>query len=126
MQKLKDHSTELRDELLSKRPATPLPWNCHTEKEMRRELAAQQQIPVFSYAAKYDCEIAQFGIKTILPIDEQIKNAVYIAHAANSYPRLVEALRHLEQAYANKHSPQHRDAARNEALSILRSLGESE
>jgi hypothetical protein len=54
------------------------------------------------------------------------QDAAYIVHAANSYPRLVEALRHLEQAYANKHSPQHRDAARNEALSILRSLGESE
>jgi hypothetical protein len=26
VQKLKDHSTSLRDELLSKRPATPLPW----------------------------------------------------------------------------------------------------
>jgi hypothetical protein len=44
---------------------------------------------------------------------------------ANSYPRLVEALRHLEQAYANKHSPQHREAALIEARTILSNLGES-
>jgi hypothetical protein len=39
--------------------------------------------------------------------------------------RLVEALRHLEQAYANNHSPRHREAARTEALNLLHSLGEA-
>ena len=40
-------------------------------------------------------------------------------------PRLFAALLHLEQAYSNKHSPQHREAALNEARALLRELGES-
>jgi hypothetical protein len=92
-QKLKDHSTELRDELLSKRPATPLPWDWQT------------------------------ATKTTI----QMSDLQYAAHAANSYPRLVAALRELigpaEGGYADGYPD---DGEVEAAKSLLRSLGESE
>lgn len=49
------------------------------------------------------------------------ENAAYIAHAANAYPRLVEALREQLQAYEGDFGPQH-ISTRHRAL--LRELGE--
>jgi hypothetical protein len=83
------HSTELRDEQLAKRPATPLPW---TE------------------------EVA------ILPEHQQ--DVIYIVHAANSYPRLMEALSGaLDSQECNGHIGVQMV---EEIRTLLRSLGESE
>lgn len=38
------------------------------------------------------------------------------------FERVVTELRHLEQAYANKHSPQHRAAALNSAQGVLAAI----
>lgn len=47
-----------------------------------------------------------------VPLDK-IDDTIYIAHAANAYPKLVEALRHYADAWDGK------------AAEVLRSLGES-
>ncbi len=49
--------------------------------------------------------------------DDQIK---WASHYAARAGRLEDELRHLHQAYANKHSPQHRAAALNSAEGVLR------
>jgi hypothetical protein len=79
VQKLKDHSTELRDELLSKRPATPLPWEW-LPNEGQFIVTPE---PTRAIIAEIPCQGAQ------------AQDGAYLVHAANSYPRLVEALREL-------------------------------
>ena len=49
--------------------------------------------------------------------DDQTK---WASHYAARAGRLQDALMHLHQAYANKHSPQHRAAALNSAEGVLR------
>ena len=49
--------------------------------------------------------------------DDQIK---WASHYAARAARLEAELQHLHQAYANKHSPQHRAAALNSAEGVLR------
>jgi hypothetical protein len=93
---LKDHSTELRDEQLSKRPATPLPW--HSEAPMGGIRTSGYHL----YTAHTS------GVQNTRREDSQ-----YIVHAANSYPRLVDYVRR----WADTDAP---------ARELLRSLGESE
>jgi hypothetical protein len=101
------------------RPATPLPFRVETgdghsgldlvgygmDRESGECIAISQSVDGREALERLDFE--------------------YIAHAANAYPKLVAALLHLEQAYSNKHSPQHRAHALGEAASILRELGET-
>lgn len=96
---LKDHSTSLRDELLSKRPATALPWH-------------------------------DIGINWVQPREGEVNTPrenltadyLYLLHAANSYPRLVEALRELLADCDADMKPMGKHPARV----LLRELGESE
>ncbi len=74
-QKLKDHSTELRDELLSKRPAT-LPWKM-SDHDYRIILGNDDLV-----------------VADVRP-HPALEASAYLVHAANSYPRLVKALREL-------------------------------
>jgi hypothetical protein len=114
-QKLKDHSTSLRDELLSKRPATALPWGLG---------------PVFTKegAALFWTDTSKPG-KWQRRLDDKagvfaMDDAAYIVHAANSYPRLMEALSGaLDSQECNGHIGVQMV---EEIRTLLRSLGESE
>ena len=88
------------------KPATPLPWETIGEPIADAIIGHKQTTPM-----------AYIG---------HPENAAYIVTAANAYPRLmaerrelVEALRHLEQAYSNSHSPQHRANALGSARALL-------
>jgi hypothetical protein len=54
---------------------------------------------------------------------QELDASAYIVHAANSYPRLVEALRTV---LLQDHSAPDTLAARQDARALLRSLGEIE
>jgi hypothetical protein len=108
---LKDHSTELRDELLSKRPATPLPW-------ITNERTAIVGAEAFCPVAK--CDAAE-------PDAYQAQDAAYIVHAANSYPRLVEALKDILHPITGFHNlTNSNEMAFRALLNELGELGESE
>lgn len=65
MQKLKDHSTELRDEQLSKRPATPTNLTTSCDEEFRANA------------------------------EEGAKHRAEMQHRILSYPKMLEALRKI-------------------------------
>ncbi len=80
-QKLKDHSTELRDKLLSKRPATPLPWKLY-----------------YKGAGGWQFLHEQFGYLDARSSGMTKEGAHEILRSLNSYLRLVEALRTARDA----------------------------
>jgi hypothetical protein len=104
-QKLKDHSTSLRDELLSKRPATPT--NALDEFTRTHSPSNAIELAIADHCA---------GPMTDWDFVAALNKA---KDRVDSYPRLVEALR-----YALAHPG---DQACQEAhgIKLLRELGES-
>jgi hypothetical protein len=83
---------------------TPAPW--------RVEAAKPARFPQYRILTATDHYVAEV---TIMAHNPAKSDAALIAAA----PELLSALVHLEQAYANKHSPQHRAAALSEARAII-------
>jgi hypothetical protein len=95
-------------------PATPLPWRIR-EKYGRDQLCVdgspegagdpdKRPVADVTYAGANGC-------------DGNAQNAEYLAHTANAYPELVEALRDLFSSNA----PEHIERAK----ALLRKLGEA-
>ena len=99
------------------KPATPLPWNIVGDQKSGAIVKAGDGIA--SHVAKYNdqwvCE--EHGNEAS---DAAFRNAAYIVHAANAYPRLVAALRRTHARLAAYGTS---DAA-DQALALLRELGE--
>ena len=89
------------------KPATALPWRYQAEGRVQFGILGSARLPAPSSAvANYHAD------------------AAYIAHSANAYPRLVEALRKLERAcYSQGGSIAHTPVLQ-EAGALLRELGE--
>jgi hypothetical protein len=66
-------------------PATPLPWHVAPVQTGR--------FPAYPIAAKPSGKLSQVASVPIMARGGSDKDAAYIAHAANAYPKLVEALR---------------------------------
>lgn len=102
------------------KPATPLPWHLGV-KQAERIIYTQDGWAVANATVYHGHEDAE----------DCKRNAAYIAHAANAYPRLVEALRKLE-AEANKvrvnmvnvKEGRALGESVNDAAALLRELGE--
>jgi hypothetical protein len=94
-------------------PATPLPW-------ATRKPAKANIYTLTDNTAAIAMATHHHGTQ------KQFENAAYIAHACNSYPRLVEALReHI--AYLGKDVPSYDCGKRRSydaARALLRELGE--
>jgi hypothetical protein len=98
------------------KPATPLPWHA----DLR---GAPKSQPRIACTAK---NLHGAECSSALGIVPAIADADYIAHAANAYPRLVEALRALEQAcyvYGQESQVPHLPVLQ-QAGALLRELGE--
>jgi hypothetical protein len=108
-QKLKDHSTSLRDELLSKRPATALPWKVERQDSTLTFVGPNQQTSCVIGDLMDDKSVGIFGDP-----EGCAQDAAYIVHAANSYPRLVEALKYYATRDVNYECAHH----------LLQDLGE--
>ena len=91
------------------KPATPLPWSIATAAH-HVQLSA-----VSSGSALRTVEVLGFDR------DANEKDTAYLAHAANAYPKLVEALR---QAIAADPSQAKGDGHLSPAVALLRELGE--
>jgi hypothetical protein len=100
----------------AQKPATPLPWRHFLQGDSTRFLVAEQRSPNGRIAAQVPQQLG----------DGARNDAAYIAHAANAYPRLVEALRALEQAcYVYGQGSQVPDLpVLKQAGALLRELGE--
>lgn len=72
------------------RPAAPLPWRAQewTSHAASTVVIDDQQSPT-GVSIVAECEAYD-------PTD-RVRDAAYIAHAANAYPKLIEALRALQQ-----------------------------
>jgi hypothetical protein len=139
-QKLKDHSTSLRDELLSKRPATPLPWKrspwirAHGHAVYTNIASGPSKIACVSVHGKFRDSDKPLATRTkngdyngLLLESNCNRDAAYLCHAANSYPLLVEALQNIEANLTGKDCRAERVAdSLRRATEILRELGESE
>lgn len=99
------------------KPATPLPQN---HGGTRRPWYLHGPIGEATHVMGADHSPVAYATAT-MPRELAPENAAYIAHAANAYPRLVEALREQLQAYEGDFGPQH-ISTRHRAL--LRELGE--
>jgi len=89
-------------------PATPLPWS---QPSRYGNTMFELQRPVDEHTT----------VQGPILKNCTLQDAAYIAHAANAYPKLVEALREQLTAYMGDFGPDH-VATRHYAL--LRSLGE--
>jgi hypothetical protein len=89
---------------MTTRPATPLPWTFRESGPTKYGVLGSVHIP-----------------RERSVMSNNRDDAAYIVHAANSYPRLVEALKECVKP-AN---PDHAQAC-IDARALLRSLGESE
>lgn len=87
-----------------KTPATPLPWRATKKAVMPKVFGPE-------------CGLYRSSEQVAAPGNE--KDAAYIAHAANAYPKLIEALRHCIRVSPLRDTP-----ADDEAEALLRDLGE--
>ena len=75
------------------KPATPLPWNSSApmamDRDMQRAITIAASNPIVGVAV-----MIEFGG----PPSKAFDDAAYIVHAANAYPRLVQALRSVHEA----------------------------
>lgn len=93
------------------KPATPLPWESSRNSSNPHNGSGWRD--VLSTGAEFSpCYVGE-GIEA---------DAAYIAHAANAYPRLVEALRSLHDAYGK--DSKSKAAALVGTRHLLRELGE--
>jgi hypothetical protein len=99
------------------KPATSLPWHEYEVAGINRWRIANSEYTVASATST--------GVR-----ERDEANASYIAHAANAYPKLVEALRLIRDlTYTDAEGPELRNQnARNHcrASDLLRELGEIE
>jgi hypothetical protein len=86
--------------MTTKNPATPLPW-------------AATAYGLYGPARPEDGRIADFM---------RTKDAAYARHAANAYPKLVEALRNLREA---ADAGSWKERRKDEADALLRELEEA-
>lgn len=91
-------------------PATPLPWHNATLRTEQEHESGAVGTPYGRFRVNHN------------------KDAAYIAHAANAYPRLVEALRDALALLDEIHAPSRAfwsgAPARDRGRTLLRELGE--
>lgn len=104
------------------KPVTPLPWRVAPASEYLNDVA----INVDAGTKGYVCHA---GFRDD---EEAVKNSRYLVHAANAYPKLVEALRGCLRTYTmeaeNAKTEDELDAwgtSRDAVAALLRDLGES-
>ncbi len=91
------------------KPATPLPWSEGEDRQGRRRIFGPDGI-----------ECARALWKVVKTKQQVSQNRVYIAHAANAYPKLVAALREASECLDDWSD----DDTRSRAIALLRELGE--
>ena len=99
---------------MTAKPATPLPWFSMVDN-------------VFAGDAR-DMKTTRFVADIQGPLEQRLKDATYIAHAANAYPKLVEALPqaiHALRASLRGVPVRNADEIIVGAENLLLSLGES-
>ena len=94
---------------MSKQPATPLPWEHDSDTPSRNGSPRAMVFPV-------DDDIDN---PTVVAGGIKPENAAYLTHAANAYPKLVQALRPMIEGTAFI-----TDAQVETARALLRELGE--
>ena len=116
------------------KPATPLPWHRPLEVCEAENAPSLMLVQPAAYFVK--CAPLDVAAIILMPAFEKKagaeaqKRATYIAHAANAYPRLVEALREFTLNYegvsamADDSERTALDETRDTARAILRDLGE--
>jgi hypothetical protein len=108
---------------MTTRPATPLPWTFDPTRDNSANAQQMQDEPIGGSIVGDDFCIARIWSDT----DSPTENAAYLCHAANSYPRLVEALREARIALVMEgHHPGMSAILTDTIDPLLRSLGESE
>jgi hypothetical protein len=93
-------------------PATPLPWQHGKDRSGRIRIFGPDGI---------ECVRALW--KCVKTKEQRDANRAYIAHAANAYPKLVEAARYLA-AMVEDINERHAQQGRVMVQELLRSLGE--
>ena len=103
------------------KPATPLPWALTRKPSSGGGQNEIEAAPGNILKNRLIAVNWSYG-------DADDRNAAYIAHACNSYPRLVEALRNLREAISNVSIPVDSFDAlpTQEVDALLRELGEAE
>ena len=103
------------------KPATALPWNSSApmamDREMQRAITIAASNPIVGVAV-----MIEFGG----PPSKAFDDAAYIVHAANNYPRLVQALKVLVNQVKHRGAflPEAATGAHVNAAIVLRELGE--
>lgn len=94
-------------------PATPLPWSLKHGNHV--------------IAGEYEFDVAIAWLTDSTPSSEKADaNAAYIAHAANTYPRLIEALRQMLEIVGPTPMRSSKDGNQFHAAKMLmRELGEA-
>lgn len=93
-------------------PATPLPWTAY---------AMGDRIEVYQDDGQGNGDAINVTTRDGQP------NAAYIAHAANAYPKLVQALRDAAEAIQNPMGARRsKDGAAAAANALLKKLGEAQ
>ena len=122
-------------------PATPLPWqmgqqhssgngdhyNGNTIFPANADLSADSICQVYGVPINHSAERLQKLALAEPRFAHGYQNAAYIVHAANAYPKLVEALRQYVDLYADL--PIGKSGCGRfweQARALLRSLGEAE
>lgn len=95
-------------------PATPLPWTAINWEVNKRTKLRQHALRGPDYPV---------NLRGLATGPEQ-RDAAYIAHAANAYPKLVEALALIENSGSFKGGTSIKEL-QNIARSVLRELGEA-
>lgn len=104
-------------------PATPLPW--HTQLGSESFYRIHERRLVTSGRGLEGTHISK-----MMHDERGEKDAAYIAHACNAYPKLVEVLRMVApiiERFAGEAEPQNSvlDQRRDQLRALLRELGES-
>jgi len=92
------------------KPSTPLPW--------RFALDSYGVQRIWGVSHGETCDIASTEGDGSIPYAEREQNAHYIVHACNAYPRLIEALKAIEDHHNED------DSWRGIARALLKELEE--
>ena len=110
---------------MNHKPATALPWDYYRARKRGMADRATLHSPHYD---KPGVISGQGSLGEICGGDAgrvgSNQNAAYIAHAANAYPRLVEALRECEQQLIDTSGRIGEVMAKQHARTLLRELGE--
>lgn len=104
--------------MTTNKPATPLPWIATKTVRYRRNHGL--------FGGELEgAGVAGFGLKTVAHIPKRNHDdAAHIAHVANAYPKLVEALRDLMRDEKLDDDDPKLIATREQCGTLLRELGE--